>query len=228
MIRPRRLAALLAAAPLLAVSACATGDGTTLRRPQPGQTSPPPTTEPLDDDTLPSVALTTIAPGFDGPGVTVPVPVGADESTFTVYTPWIEGGPIEPIYTCDGLDVSPPVSWIGLPEGTSEIAVVFVDESTVQRDRPFVHWVLAGVQPSVRSLVEGRISEGAYQGLNFFGNVWYDGPCPPEGEVHDYRLTVHALAEPLGLAGGTPVAEMIDTIEQKSLASVDVTGTAAR
>jgi hypothetical protein len=228
VIRPRRLAALLAAAPLLAVSACATGDGTTLRRPQPGQTSPPPTTEPLDDDTLPSVALTTIAPGFDGPGVTVPVPVGADESTFTVYTPWIEGGPIEPIYTCDGLDVSPPVSWIGLPEGTSEIAVVFVDESTVQRDRPFVHWVLAGVQPSVRSLVEGRIPEGAYQGLNFFGNVWYDGPCPPEGEVHDYRLTVHALAEPLGLAGGTPVAEMIDTIEQKSLASVDVTGTAAR
>jgi Raf kinase inhibitor-like YbhB/YbcL family protein len=228
VIRPRRLAALLAAAPLLAVSACATGDGTTLRRPQPGQTSPPPTTEPLDDDTLPSVALTTIAPGFDGPGVTVPVPVGADESTFTVYTPWIEGGPIEPIYTCDGLDVSPPVSWIGLPEGTSEIAVVFVDESTVQRDRPFVHWVLAGVQPSVRSLVEGRIPEGAYQGLNFFGNVWYDGPCPPEGEVHDYRLTVHALAEPLGLAGGTPAAEMIDTIEQKSLASVDVTGTAAR
>ena len=228
MIRPRRLAALLAAAPLLAVSACATGDGTTLRRPQPGQTSPPPTTEPLDGDTLPSVALTTIAPGFDGPGVTVPVPVGADESTFTVYTPWIEGGPIEPIYTCDGLDVSPPVSWIGLPEGTSEIAVVFVDESTVQRDRPFVHWVLAGVQPSVRSLVEGRIPEGAYQGLNFFGNVWYDGPCPPEGELHDYRLTVHALAEPLGLAGGTPAAEMIDTIEQKSLASVDVTGTTAR
>lgn len=228
MIRPRRFVILLAAAPLLAVSACATGDGTTLRPPRPGQTSPPPTTEAPGDETLPSVALTTVAPDFDGPGVTVPVPVGADESTFTAYTPWIEGGPIEPIYTCDGLDVSPPVSWIGLPDGTSEVALVFVDESTVQRGRPFVHWVLAGLQPSDQSLVEGQIPAGSYQGLNFFGNVWYDGPCPPEGEVHDYRLTVHALAEPLGLADGTLAAEMIDTIDEKSLASVDVMGTAAR
>jgi hypothetical protein len=38
-----------------------------------------------------------------------------------VFSP---GGAIPSEYTCDGADISPPLTWSGLPEGTNSLVLV--------------------------------------------------------------------------------------------------------
>ena len=76
--------------------------------------------------------------------------------------------------------------------------------------------------------VEGILPDGVVQGINYFGNIRYDGPCPEPGARHDYLLQVHALGEPLGLPDGTPADEMIDAIEARSIETITIVGTYRR
>ena len=219
----RRAAPYLAPALIALLGAsCATGDGTTIKPPAPGQTAPPPTTAESEDDTLPSAPITTAVPATGG--ATISIPPDADTTTFAVFAPWADGAPIEEIYTCRGLDISPPVSWTGLPEDTEEVAVVMVDETTVQRGQFFVHWAVTGLRPRRATLIEGRVPASGAQAINYYGTVGYNGPCPPPEERHDYLLTVHALSERLDLPDGTPADDVIDAIEAATIESVTVVG----
>jgi phosphatidylethanolamine-binding protein (PEBP) family uncharacterized protein len=65
--------------------------------------------------------------------------------------------------------------------------------------------------------------------LNFFGNVGYDGPCPPPGDdAHQYRLTAYALNTPLEAADGTLATELLDTIAAVTIGSADLITTYQR
>src|SRR4051794_29789079 len=57
-------------------------------------------------------------------------------------------------YTEDGEDLSPPLSWSGVPDGTRELALI-VDDPDAPRAEPWVHWVLYKVPADVRTLIEG-------------------------------------------------------------------------
>lgn len=227
----------LASSTLIALGAvtgaCATGDGKTLAPPEPGATAPPPTTEaPADDElavdeegTLPSLPITTAPTNLGGAdAVTVTIPADANPAEFAAFAPWADGSRIEGIYTCDGLNASPPVSWVGLPDGTQEVAITMVDETTIRRGRPFVHWVVAGITPNTSTLTEGLLPEGSVQAINYYGNVAYDGPCPEPGARHDYLLRVHALGEPLGLPDGSAADEMVDAIDARSIETITIVG----
>ena len=75
------------------------------------------------------------------------------------------------------------------------------------------------------ALVEGDVPPGAFQALNFFGDVGYGGPCPPPGDdPHLYRITAYALNQQLELADGDLATEFLATIATISIASTDVTG----
>lgn len=208
------------------LGACDTGDGKTLSEPTgtvAPPTVPPPATELLRDGvgTLASVPLE-LPVGESG--AQLPAPSGP----FGIAAPWIDGGPIDPINTCDGGNVSPAISWTDVPGGTVELAVALVDES-IDDGPPFVHWVLAGINPDDISVLEGSTPLGAIQGLNFFGNIGYDGPCPPPGDpAHIYRLTIYALNQQTELADGTAAADLLDFVQTVAIASADVTGTFAR
>src|SRR3989442_9789335 len=59
-----------------------------------------------------------------------------------------QGGTIPARYTCDGQDVSPPLSWSGAPAGTKSFALISDDP-----DAPggtWVHWVLWKDRKSTR------------------------------------------------------------------------------
>ena len=194
---------------------CDTGDGKQLK--------------PYDPADYPApVVETTIAEDFDSEFVIDPVEsgdLGVAAEPFSLAAPWLEGGDIDPRHTCDGTNVSPAVSWGAVPEGTVEIAISMVDDSAVSNGEPFVHWVIAGLDPSEIALVEGDVPATAVQALNFFGDVGYGGPCPTVGdEAHLYRLTAYALNQRLELADGVPAAEFLDAIAQVMVASTDVTG----
>ena len=217
---------------LIALAACDTGDGTTLREPtapttQPPFESAPISSVPLDDPSLDgSPALETLP--------LEPAPAGGDSNVddpaaaLRVFTPWADGGVIDLRYTCDGSNAAPSISWSGIPDGTAEIAVALVDESNLSAGRPFIHWVMAGIDPALDRLGEDEIPPGAIQGLNFFGDVAYTGPCPDPGTTGNFVLTVFAAGQQLELADGTPAAEMLDVISTVAIGTASSLGTATR
>jgi Raf kinase inhibitor-like YbhB/YbcL family protein len=210
----------IAATAALLLVACDTGDGKQL--------------QPYDPADFPSQTVApTVEEQFDvDPSAGFPLDPSDDAASqdgtfepFDLAAPWVDGGDIDPRYTCDGLDVAPAISWGAVPAGTAEIAVALVDDSAVSDGRPFVHWVIGGLDPAEIAVVEGDVPPGALQALNFFGDVGYGGPCPPPGDdPHLYRLTAYALNQQLELADGDPATEFLDIIATLTIASTDVTG----
>lgn len=207
---------------VVSLAACDTGDGKQLQPYDPADY--PSATVPTTEVTETTDDLAT----FDGEPDLVPAPPDNAEE-FSLTAPWSDGAVIDTRYTCDGDDVAPALSWGAVPAGTIEIAIAMVDESAVSDGQPFVHWVIAGLDPNEIALTEGDVPNGAVQALNYFGDVGYGGPCPPPGdEAHVYRLTAYALNTPLGPADGTGANEFLDAIAIASIGSTDLTGTAAR
>ena len=105
------------------------------------------------------------------------------------------GGMIPSKYTCDGEDISPPLSWNGVPAETQSLALVSDDP-----DAPagiWVHWVIYNIPPSETGLSENIPKENillneAEQGINDFRTIGYGGPCPPGG-THRYFFKLYAL-----------------------------------
>lgn len=106
-----------------------------------------------------------------------------------------EGGMIPEKYTCEGADVSPPLTWKDSPEGTKSFALVCDDP-----DAPtgtWVHWVYFNIPSSVTGLPENvdksvNPRTGGKQGINDFRTTGYGGPCPPGG-IHRYFFRLYAL-----------------------------------
>jgi Raf kinase inhibitor-like YbhB/YbcL family protein len=141
------------------------------------------------------------------------------------------GGEIQRRYTCDGEDLSPPLSWEGVPEGTASLALIADDP-----DAPvgtWVHWVLYGLDPAARELPEGvptndTVLGGARQGRNDFRRIGYGGPCPPPNGAHRYFFTIYALSEAVDLESGATKAELLAAMEGKVLAQGQLMGTYRR
>ena len=222
----------LAVACLVGLAACDTGDGTTLRPPEGGAGAVPTVpigtldTAPADEIVAEPVDAVTLAPipATEAPTLPAPVTDGALELT----APWADGAPIDPRHGCDGSNAAPPLAWNGVPEAAQELAVALVDQSDLSRGRPFVHWALTGLDPALPGLVEDEVPLGARTALNFFGNVGYDGPCPPPGSTHVYELTLFALGQQLEVAEGTPAAEVLDLVGTVAIDQTTVTGSSTR
>ena len=137
-----------------------------------------------------------------------------------------EGGIIPKKYTCDGADVSPPLSWTSVPEGTKTIALICDDPDAPMGT--WVHWVLFNLLADVKELPESVPSEknldnGAMQGTNDFGNIGYGGPCPPGG-THRYYFKFYALDTEVNLQGGATKKELLKAMEGHILAEGQLMG----
>jgi Raf kinase inhibitor-like YbhB/YbcL family protein len=124
----------------------------------------------------------------------------AIEVTSTAFS---EGEKIPVKYAGDGEDVSPPISWSNLPEGTKEL-VLICDDPNAPTPEPWVHWVIYKIPVDPPGLPEGvkttpRLKEpaGALQGKNSWPSgqtVGYRGPAPPPGHgVHHYFFRLYAM-----------------------------------
>jgi Raf kinase inhibitor-like YbhB/YbcL family protein len=141
-----------------------------------------------------------------------------------------EGSRIPRSYTCDGKDVSPPLSWSGVPEGAKSLALICDDPDAP--GKTWVHWVLFNLPPATRELPEGvparaSVSGGGVQGANDFRKLGYGGPCPPGG-THRYVFKLYALDLLLDLAAGATKAELEDAIEGHVLGQATLTGKYSR
>jgi len=143
-----------------------------------------------------------------------------------------DGAGIPVKYTCDDVDVSPPLSWSGAPAGTGGFALIVDDP-----DAPagtWVHWVLYNLPAAVFELpeniaqVESLDLDGARQGRNDFRRPGYGGPCPPPGPAHRYFFKLYALAAPLTLKAGAQKRDVEAAMEGHVLATAQLMGTYGR
>ena len=144
------------------------------------------------------------------------------------------GGEIPGRYTCDGDDLSPPLAWSDLPEGTRSLALIVDDPDAPDPRAPkttWVHWVLYNLPPSASGLPEGAGSStpppGAREGLNDWKRTGYGGPCPPVGR-HRYFHKLYALDTLLSDLGTPTKAELEKAMEGHVLARGELIGTYQR
>ena len=102
-------------------------------------------------------------------------------------------------YACDGSDISPPLSWSGIPPATKSLALIIDDPDAPDPAAPkmtWVHWVLYNLPASITALPEGAASHalppGTLEGINDWKRTGYGGPCPPIGK-HRYVHKLYAL-----------------------------------
>jgi Raf kinase inhibitor-like YbhB/YbcL family protein len=149
-----------------------------------------------------------------------------------------DGQPIPQKYTEDGQDLSPPLSWSGVPDKARQL-VLICDDPDAPRPEPWVHWLLYGLPASVDSLPAGvppepalESLEGARQGKNSWPNgqtIGYRGPAPPPGHgTHHYHFRVLAIDTALDLPPGADKATLLAAIEGHVLAEGELVGTFKR
>jgi Raf kinase inhibitor-like YbhB/YbcL family protein len=102
-------------------------------------------------------------------------------------------------YTCDGLDISPPLEWSGIPAEAESLALIVDDPDAPDPAAPkmtWVHWVLYNIPPDAQGLAEDipavSLPPGTEEGINDWGRKGYGGPCPPIGK-HRYFFKLYAL-----------------------------------
>lgn len=138
-----------------------------------------------------------------------------------------EGDLMDAKYTCKGEDVSPSLSWKGVPDGTKSFALICDDP-----DAPFmtwVHWVIYDIPANVTELAEGvskenTLSNGAKQGKNDFRKIGYGGPCPPPGGPHRYFFKLYALDAVLNLEAGLTKKALLKAMEGHILEEAQIIG----
>ncbi len=147
-------------------------------------------------------------------------------------SPAFEGGGVIPRrYTCDGEDVSPPLEWGDLPEGTLSLALIVFDPDAPGGE--FTHWLIYGIPADVGGLPEGVPGEGVVAGLgtqgrNDFGRIGYGGPCPPPGPAHRYVFRLFALDAELDLPPGITRGELEAAVEGHVLGVGELVGLYSR
>lgn len=140
------------------------------------------------------------------------------------------GGMIPAQYTCDGADISPPLSWRNVPVSAKSLALICDDP-----DAPvgtWVHWVLFDLPAAISGLPENIppqkvLENGAKQGINDFRKIGYGGPCPPGG-IHRYFFKLYALDDFLNLPAGSTKSELLKAMEGHLLGQAELIGRYSR
>jgi Raf kinase inhibitor-like YbhB/YbcL family protein len=114
-------------------------------------------------------------------------------------------GFIPAVHTCDGIDLSPHLSWRPIPEKTESFVILMEDLDAP--GGPKTHWSLFDYPGDRRVLPQGVPGIGV-EGINDFGNLVYKGPCPPRGETHRYNFRVYAIDKQLNLPRGSTKNEI--------------------
>jgi Raf kinase inhibitor-like YbhB/YbcL family protein len=148
--------------------------------------------------------------------------------TSTAFAP---DGAIPALHTCEGRDVSPPLTWSGAPAGTKSLALIVDDPDAPDPAAPrmtWVHWVLYNLPQVATGLAEGvpaaALPAGTREGVNDWGRTGYGGPCPPIGR-HRYFHKLYALDTVLPDLGRPRKAALEKAMQGHILAQAVLVGT---
>lgn len=153
---------------------------------------------------------------------------------------------IPKLYSCEQEDISPPISWGDVPDGTVSLALVM--DSDQAAGSPWTHWVIWGLPPAARGLAEAvpntpavpSIGPRAAQGTNSHDKIGWSGPCKEKlrfqqgskkGQslsrdriTSDYFFRLYALDTAITLGSDATKADLLRAIEGHILAGGELLG----
>jgi Raf kinase inhibitor-like YbhB/YbcL family protein len=153
---------------------------------------------------------------------------GRPDMAFTLSTAAFQnGGDIPKKFTCEGEDVSPPLSWQGTPFGAKSLSLIADDPDAPAGN--WTHWVLFDLPPTTTGLPENvakvdQLPTGGKQGRNDFRKTGYGGPCPPPGKAHRYFFKLYALDGSLDLPAGASKAQVEQGMQGHILGTAELMG----
>jgi Raf kinase inhibitor-like YbhB/YbcL family protein len=115
-----------------------------------------------------------------------------------------EEGEIPSEFTCDGLDLSPPLIITDIPKKAMTLAIIMDDPDAPMGT--FTHWIVWNIPTNKTSFTKGEKFD-FMQGRTSFGKIGYGGPCPPSG-IHRYFFRIYALDIKLDLMKGSNVRDL--------------------
>ncbi|KAF8703783.1 hypothetical protein HU200_031875 [Digitaria exilis] len=131
-------------------------------------------------------------------------------------------------------DMSPPLEWYGVPEGTRSLALV-VQDIDADAAVPWTHWVVANIPPDTKGLPEGFSgrehgasgaagphSGGVQEGVNDWKQPGWRGPVPPS-HGHRIQFKLYALDDELNLGNKVTKDKLMDAIEGHVLGEAELT-----
>ena len=115
-------------------------------------------------------------------------------------------------YASDGENISPPLKWSNIPQGTKQLALLCFDPDA-PHPKGFTHWVVYGISPDIKEIAEGEKKGNFIKGTNSGGKKGYTGPAPPPGHgPHHYYFWLYALDTALDLKPGLTREQLLDAI----------------
>jgi Raf kinase inhibitor-like YbhB/YbcL family protein len=147
---------------------------------------------------------------------------------------FVDGSDIPRKYTCDGEDLSPPLSWSGIRAGAKSLALIVDDPDAPDPAAPtmiWVHWVLYNLPIDSVGLTEAiansELPPGTLEGRNDWERTGYGGPCPPVGR-HRYFFKLYALDTTLPDLGRANKADLEQAMQNHILAEAVLMATYSR
>ncbi len=126
-------------------------------------------------------------------------------------------------HALEGENVSPPLTWSGIPDGTAELLLLCEDPDAPSGT--FLHWLVTGIDPATGGVDAGQTPTGGTPRTNGFGETGWGGPHPPPGdEAHRYVFRLYALSEPVTLPADTTAEDVRRAVEQRQLAGGTLIG----
>jgi Raf kinase inhibitor-like YbhB/YbcL family protein len=99
--------------------------------------------------------------------------------------------PVPVKYTCNGPNGSPPFEFIDAPKNTASFVLVVED---LDAPNHWIHWLVYNIPGTTSFFDEGKIPEGAVDGVCNGGTHGYEGPCPKFfSGIHRYSFKLYAL-----------------------------------
>lgn len=131
-------------------------------------------------------------------------------------------GVIPAQYTCDGVNISPPLSWTEVPDGTKSFVLIHDDPDAIPvAGYVWDHWILINIPQETKAIPEN--SKAGVEMRNSFQKTSYGGPCPPNGE-HRYYFKLYALDIVLNIPGKSLKKNIEKAMEGHILAKAELIG----
>ncbi|OGI70681.1 hypothetical protein A3A09_01815 [Candidatus Nomurabacteria bacterium RIFCSPLOWO2_01_FULL_42_20] len=127
---------------------------------------------------------------------------------------------IPSLYTCDGANINPPLTFSDIPAGAKSLALIMDDPDAPMGT--WDHWIIFNIPPETKEIKEGLVPEGVL-GVTSFRKTGYGGPCPPDRE-HRYFFKLYALDTILNLPEGSSKKEVEVAMSGHIIAQAELVG----
>jgi Raf kinase inhibitor-like YbhB/YbcL family protein len=101
-------------------------------------------------------------------------------------------------FTCDGRNLFPELEVSNIPYWAKTLLIYVEDPDAPGGE--FIHLMVWNIEiKQDREIITQEVLQKSILWVNYFQNIWYNGPCPPKWKIHHYYFRVFAFSKKLNL-----------------------------